>query len=214
MPAMCALVSADSRSVPKRALGANLCGLAEVQTQEGERGGCTYLESSSDWRALGLRAAASRCFMLCRARPTRPIELMPTIHCRSPEFRSPHTLAPTRAPSDLHQRGRPVPEPRTPAPRPLSESGRGAPNADRSELADTGNAVVGQEPAPTAGVAQLSYLVKQPDLGAAPETHCGSDCQPAQAAATQPGPGAQRRARIEVPDGWIEGPVTTPTGLS
>ena len=56
-------------SVPKRALGANLCGLAEVQTQEGERGGCTYLESSSDWRALGLRADASRCVMLCRARP-------------------------------------------------------------------------------------------------------------------------------------------------
>jgi hypothetical protein len=55
----------------------------------------------------------------------------------------------------------------TTSPRPPSDSRRTAPSADRSELADNGDAVVGQEPSsPIAGTSDRFPLARLPNLGA------------------------------------------------
>jgi hypothetical protein len=81
--------------------------------------------------------------------------------------------------------------PRNPIPRPLSESGRAAPNADRIGIRQQrGHCCRFETPIrPTETKTSLKPPLRYPNLG------------------------AQRRTRIEVP-GWIEGPVTTRSGHS
>jgi hypothetical protein len=62
-------VNADSCSVPKNALDGNLCGLATLQAQDGERAGCT---TTSCRRVIGGPVGSSGRFQVLHFVPCTP----------------------------------------------------------------------------------------------------------------------------------------------